>query len=103
MVMAGSSIALFRDNLSSELNLIFIYFSSNSSKFLVIDFFKSLILINSFSYFLVLPLFSLSRTSFNFFFPLIYSKYPFISPKTRYKGLLLVFMDLKSLIVTNPM
>ena len=45
VIMIRMFIVLFRDNSSSESNLIFICFSSPSSEFLVIDLIKSLILL----------------------------------------------------------
>ena len=56
--MVGISTVLFRGNSSSELNLIFTYFSSQSSEFLDIDLIKSLILIQNSSYFLFVSLFN---------------------------------------------
>ena len=66
IVMAGISIVLFTGNSSSELNLIFIYFLSQSSEFLFIDRIKSLILLQSSSYFLISSLLSLERTFYVF-------------------------------------
>ena len=48
IAMVGISNILFKGNLSSELNLIFIYFSSKLFEFLVIDLITSLILIHRF-------------------------------------------------------
>ena len=52
--MVGMSTVLFRGNSSSELNLIFVYFLSYSSEFLVIDLIKSLILVHSSPFFIFL-------------------------------------------------
>ena len=86
IVMVGISIVLLRGNSSSELSLIFIYFSSQSSEFLVIDLMKSLILIRSSSYFLIFSLLSLVGTNFKYLFRLIFSKYLFTYMKIIYKG-----------------
>ena len=52
-ILLGIPIFLFRHNSSPELklSLIFIYFSSKSSEFLVIELIKSLILFQRSSYF----------------------------------------------------
>ena len=63
--MLRVSIVLFRGNSSSELNLIFIYFS------LVINLIKSLILLHSSSCFLIFSMLSLVGTSVKYLFPLI--------------------------------
>ena len=57
IAMIGISIVvLFRGNSSSELSLIFIFFSTKLLQFLVIDLIKSLILLHSFSLLLLLSL-----------------------------------------------
>ena len=58
-MLLGIPIFLFRHNSSPELSLIFKYFSSKSSEFLVIELIKSLILFQSSSYFLIFALLSL--------------------------------------------
>ena len=50
-MLLGIPIFLFRHNSSPELSLIFKYFSSKLSEFLVIELIKSLILFQSSSYF----------------------------------------------------
>ena len=60
---ARNSIVLFRGTSSSELNFVFIYFPSSSFEVLVIDLVKSLILLQSSSYFLIFSLLSLVGTS----------------------------------------
>ena len=79
--MIGISIALFRGNSSSELNLIFIYFSSELSTFLVTGLTKSPIFLHSSSNLFIISLFSLIGTSFKYLLPLISSKYYSICPK----------------------
>ena len=80
--MLGISIVLFKSNSFSEINLIFIYFSSKSSEFLLIDPIRSLIMLQSFSYFLIFYLISL--VGVKYLFPLISSKYSLTLLKTRY-------------------
>ena len=79
--MIGISIALFRGNSSSELNLIFIYFSSELSTFLVTGLTKSPIFLHSSSNLFIISLFSLIGTSFKYLLPLISSKYYSICQK----------------------
>ena len=62
-----------RGNLSSKLNLIFIYFSSYSFQFLVIDLIKLLILIHRSLYFLIFSLLSLVATSVEYLFLLFFA------------------------------
>ena len=81
VIMIGISIALFRGNSSSELNLIFIYFSSELSTFLVTGLTKSPIFLHSSSHLFIISLFSLIGTSFKYLLPLISSKYYSICPK----------------------
>ena len=63
IVSIGISIVLFKGKLSSESNLIFIYFSSWSSEILVIDLTKSLILPRSSLFLKIFSLLSLVGTS----------------------------------------
>ena len=63
MKNSSNTIALFKGKLSSESNLIFIYFLSKSSTFLFIDLIKSQILLHSSSYMLIFSLLSLVGTS----------------------------------------
>ena len=63
IAIIGISFALFKGKLSSESNLIFIYFLSKSSIFLFIDLIESQILLCSSSYMLVFSLLSLVGTS----------------------------------------
>ena len=51
--MIETSIVLFKGNLLSELDLILIYFSSQSSQFLVIDLIKYMVLFHSSPYFFI--------------------------------------------------
>ena len=71
IVMVGILIHLFRGNLSSELNLIFIYFLLQSSEFLVFD--------------LIFSLLWLVGNSVKYLFPLISSKYPFTLLKIKHR------------------
>ena len=68
----------------SKLILIFKYFLSWSSEFLILDLFKSLIVLHSSSYFFFFTL--LVGTSVKYLFLLFYSKYVFTFLKGRYKG-----------------
>ena len=96
---------LFRSNSLSELNVIFIYFSSHWSDFLVIDLIKSMILIYSSSYFLNFYLLSLVGTSVKNLFPLFSSiSIASLFLKIRCKGFtLLIFTYFKPLIFTYLM
>ena len=92
MIMPGISIVLFRGNLSSELNLIFIYFSSQLSVFFVINLIKSLILPHSTSYFFIFSLLPLVGNSIKDLFPLISLEYLFTLLIMIYKGFTLLIL-----------
>ena len=92
MIMPGISIVLFRGNLSSELNLIFIYFSSQLSVFFVINLIKSLILPHSTSYFFIFSLLPLVGNSINDLFQLISLEYLFTLLIMIYKGFTLLIL-----------
>ena len=78
---------------SFELNLTFIYFSSQLSELLVIDLIVFLILFYSSSYFFTISLLSLVGTSAKYLFPLISSKYPFILLLISHKGFTLLIFE----------
>ena len=99
--MLGTIVILFRGNSSSELNLIFIYFSSKSSEFSVIDLIKSLILLQSSSYLFIFPLLSIVGISVKYLLPLIFSNYPFTLPKIRFKGFTFLNKGFKFLRILN--
>ena len=71
--MLGISTIFFRGYLLFELNLIFIYFPSSSSEFLVTDLIKPLILLHSSSYFYISSFLSWLGTSVKYLFLLIYT------------------------------
>ena len=74
------------DKSSSELNLIFIYFSSQLSVLLVIDLIRFLIFFHSSSYYFCGFQLSSVGTSVTYFFPSLSSVCPFVLLRIRSKG-----------------
>ena len=92
MIVLGISIVLFRGNLSSELNLISIYFSSQLSVFFVINLIKSLIWPHSTPYFFVFYLVPLVGSSIKDLFPVISLECLFTLLIMIYKGFTLLIL-----------
>ena len=103
-VMLWSSSVFCKDESSSELNLIFIYFSSWLPVLLVFDLIRPFILLYSSSYFLNMPLLSSVGTSVKDLFPLLSLMYPFILLPLRYNVFTqLILTCFEFFILTYPM